>query len=158
MTAFAIGPAAAATASVSPPRALIDYDLAAGEQPENIAAEPVGAFDVVLFRAAKVERITPKGSRHPLASLPLPADGGAHAPGGRFGLGDRCARRGRRPRRQQPAGAFATYRCRPRRAERQAYGSKGIPAGLVWSRAHWKSPSSILKVAEPKSAPLSLSR
>nr|QIZ02324.1 hypothetical protein HEP87_54870 [Streptomyces sp. S1D4-11] len=75
-----IGPVVAATAPVSNPRVLIRYDLAAGEQPENIAAAPGGAFDVVLSRAAKVERITPQGGRQLLAALPVPEDGGVHTP------------------------------------------------------------------------------
>lgn len=73
-------PAAAATDPVSNPRVLIHYDLAAGEQPENITAAPGGAFLVVLSRAAKVERITPQGGRRVVASLPVPADGGINTP------------------------------------------------------------------------------
>jgi hypothetical protein len=79
-TGVSASPVAAATAPVSNPRVLIHYDLAAGEQPENITAVPGGDFLVVLSRAAKVERITPQGGRRVVASLPVPADGGINTP------------------------------------------------------------------------------
>jgi hypothetical protein len=79
-TAALTGPASGATEPVSDPRILIHYDLAAGEQPENVVVEPNGSLDVVLSRAAKVERVTSHGQRRVLASLPVPADGGVNTP------------------------------------------------------------------------------
>jgi hypothetical protein len=48
--------ASAAERPVSNPRILVHYDLAAGQQPENVTQETTGALDVVLSRAAQVER------------------------------------------------------------------------------------------------------
>ncbi|MEV6994307.1 hypothetical protein AB0N87_34805 [Streptomyces sp. NPDC093228] len=75
-----VGPVAAASAPVSDPHVLVHYDLAAGQQPENVTTEPDGDLDVVLSRAAQVERVTPGGERKVLASLPVPADGGVNTP------------------------------------------------------------------------------
>ena len=44
------------------------------------------------------------------------------------------------------------------RAECQALGSNGMPDGMEWASAYWKSPSLILMVAAPKSALSNLSR
>ncbi|MFI0967645.1 SMP-30/gluconolactonase/LRE family protein [Streptomyces sp. NPDC021080] len=74
------GPASAATEPLSRPRVLVSYDLAAGEQPENVLVEPSGDLIVALSRAGKIERVTPKGARQTLATLPKPADGGKNAP------------------------------------------------------------------------------
>ena len=83
---FAAGPSAAATAPVSDPRILVHYDLAAGQQPENVAVEPDGDLDVVLATAHQVERVTPRGHQHLLATLPAPADGGVHTPAVGFAI------------------------------------------------------------------------
>jgi hypothetical protein len=77
---FAAGPSSAATAPVSQPRILVHYDLAAGQQPENVAVEPDGKLDVTLSRARMVERVTPEGRQRVLATLPAPADGGVNTP------------------------------------------------------------------------------
>jgi len=66
--------ASAATEPVSNPRILVHYDLAAGQQPENVALEPDGNLDVVLSIAGQVERVTPTGQRQLLATLPAPSD------------------------------------------------------------------------------------
>jgi len=83
---FAAGPSAAATAPVSGPRILVHYDLATGQQPENVAVEPNGDLDVVLATARQVERVTPHGRQRVLATLPAPADGGVHTPAVGFAL------------------------------------------------------------------------
>ena len=72
--------ASAATEPVSNPRILIHYDLASGQQPENVALEPDGNLDVVLSIAGQVERVTPAGQRQLLATLPAPSDGGVNTP------------------------------------------------------------------------------
>ncbi|MEV6996014.1 SMP-30/gluconolactonase/LRE family protein [Streptomyces sp. NPDC093228] len=56
------------------------YDLAAGQQPENVTLEPNGDLDVVLSQAGQIERVTPGGHRSLLATLPVPADGGVNTP------------------------------------------------------------------------------
>src|SRR6266478_3258590 len=73
--------ASAATEPVSNPRILVHYDLAAGQQPENVALEPDGNLDVTLSTAGQVERVTPAGQRQLLATLPAPSDGGVNTPG-----------------------------------------------------------------------------
>src|SRR5712671_8041457 len=72
--------ASAATEPVSNPRILVHYDLAAGQQPENVALEPDGNLDVTLSIAGQVERVTPTGQRQLLATLPAPSDGGVNTP------------------------------------------------------------------------------
>jgi hypothetical protein len=72
--------ASAATEPVSNPRILVRYDLAAGQQPENVALEPDGNLDVTLSIAGQVERVTPTGQRQLLATLPAPSDGGVNTP------------------------------------------------------------------------------
>jgi sugar lactone lactonase YvrE len=72
-----------AMASASPlsnPRILIHYDADAGEQPENIVAEPDGNLLVTLDFVRKVVRLTPRGAQQVLATLPAPPDGGADVP------------------------------------------------------------------------------
>jgi len=72
--------ASAATEPVSNPRILVHYDLAAGQQPENVALEPDGNLDVTLSTAGQVERVSPTGQRQLLANLPAPSDGGVNTP------------------------------------------------------------------------------
>jgi sugar lactone lactonase YvrE len=83
ITALTLSPTTAVattTNTVSHPRVLVHYDLAAGQQPENVVVEPHGDLDVVLATARQVERVTPQGRRTTLATLPAPADGGTHTP------------------------------------------------------------------------------
>ncbi|MFK0158503.1 hypothetical protein ACIQVK_41350 [Streptomyces sp. NPDC090493] len=56
------------------------FDLATGQQPENIALEPHGAIDLNMAVARQVVRLYPNGRQQVLAQLPLPADGGVHTP------------------------------------------------------------------------------
>ena len=74
------GPAAAVTPTVSNPAILVHYNLAAGEQPENVLVEPDGNLIVSLSKAHEVERVTPSGQRQLVATLPLPPDGGVNPP------------------------------------------------------------------------------
>jgi hypothetical protein len=70
----------AATSPVSNPRILIHYDAAAGEQPENILAEPDGHLIVTLDFVRQIVRLTPDGAQELLATLPAPPGGGADVP------------------------------------------------------------------------------
>src|SRR5258708_21141983 len=70
----------AATEPVSNPRILVHSDLAAGQQPENVALERDGNLDVTLSTARQVERVSPTGQRQLLATLPAPSDGGVNTP------------------------------------------------------------------------------
>jgi hypothetical protein len=71
---------AAETNPVSRPRILIHYDAAAGEQPENILAEPDGHLIVTLDFVRQIIRLTPDGVQQVLATLPAPPGGGAGVP------------------------------------------------------------------------------
>ena len=72
--------ATAATNPVSNPRILVHYDADAGEQPENIVAEPDGHLIVTLDFVRQIVRLTPQGGQEVLATLPAPPDGGADVP------------------------------------------------------------------------------
>jgi hypothetical protein len=69
-----------ATNPVSNPRILIHYDADAGEQPENILAEPDGNLLVTLDFVRQIVRLTPQGAQQLLATLPAPPSGGAGVP------------------------------------------------------------------------------
>jgi hypothetical protein len=66
--------------TVSNPRILVHYNLAAGQTPENVAGLPNGDLVVTLALARQVVRITPQGHQQVLATLPAPADGGNDVP------------------------------------------------------------------------------
>ncbi len=68
-----VHPASAAPVRVSGVHILAHFDLAAGQQPENIVAEPDGAVDLTFAFADQVVRVTPDGKMHILATLPAPA-------------------------------------------------------------------------------------
>ncbi len=74
-----VHPASAASVRVSDAHILAHFDLATGQQPENIVAEPDGAVDLTFAIADQVVRVTPDGKTHILATLPAPA-GGASTP------------------------------------------------------------------------------
>ncbi|MFB7979168.1 SMP-30/gluconolactonase/LRE family protein [Streptomyces vinaceus] len=75
-------PGAASAASAPPARARIaaHFDLARHQTPENIALAPDGSAYVTFAAARQVARIDPRGTTRILATLPAPADGGAHTP------------------------------------------------------------------------------
>ncbi|TXS48919.1 hypothetical protein EAO75_15310 [Streptomyces sp. uw30] len=56
------------------------FDLAAGQQPENIALGPHGAIYLNQAVARQVVRLHPNGRQQVLATLPAPTDGGVHTP------------------------------------------------------------------------------
>ncbi|MFE2428976.1 SMP-30/gluconolactonase/LRE family protein [Streptomyces sp. NPDC059373] len=62
--------APAAAPPVTGPRIVAHFDLAAGQQPENIALEPDGAADLTFNAAHQVARVTPGGRVRILATLP----------------------------------------------------------------------------------------
>ncbi|MFE4874998.1 hypothetical protein [Streptomyces sp. NPDC056682] len=56
------------------------FDLSKGQTPENVAQEPDGDLDVTFSVARQVARVGTDGATHILATMPLPADGGANTP------------------------------------------------------------------------------
>ncbi|MFG1810043.1 SMP-30/gluconolactonase/LRE family protein [Streptomyces sp. NPDC049040] len=82
----AAGVPAARTATVSQARVTSHFDLSAGQMPENIVVEPDGAVDLSFAGARQIVRIDHRGAIHVLATLPLPADGGANTPVLKFPL------------------------------------------------------------------------
>ncbi|MEA5363839.1 hypothetical protein VA596_30195 [Amycolatopsis sp., V23-08] len=74
-TVFAATPASAAS------RDVVHFDLAAGQQPENVALEPDGSADVTFAGARQVARVDRAGRTRILATLPAPGGGGAPALG-----------------------------------------------------------------------------
>jgi len=65
-------PAAAAAPPIIDAHLLVHFDLASGQQPENIAVEPDGAVDLTFSTAHQVARISPAGAVRILATLPDP--------------------------------------------------------------------------------------
>src|SRR5689334_9994745 len=65
-------PATAAAPPVSRARIVAHFDLAAGQQPENIALEPDGSADLTFSFAHQVVRVTRTGKVRVLAQLPAP--------------------------------------------------------------------------------------
>lgn len=66
----AAAPAGAASAPVSDPRIVAHFDIATGQQPENIALEPDGSADLTFALAHQVARVTRTGQVRVLAHLP----------------------------------------------------------------------------------------
>ncbi|GLW09899.1 hypothetical protein Misp01_50280 [Microtetraspora sp. NBRC 13810] len=85
--ATGIGLMAAAPAdAATPSRIAVHFDLAKGQQPENIAVAPDGTAYVTFAAARQVAAISPKGTIRILATLPAPAEGGAAVPALGFAL------------------------------------------------------------------------
>jgi hypothetical protein len=78
--AFSAAPASAASAPLSNARIAVHFDLAAGQQPENIVLAPGGGTYVTLSKARQVAEISATGVVKVLATLPAPADGGVSTP------------------------------------------------------------------------------
>jgi sugar lactone lactonase YvrE len=79
----AVVPAVSATAAPAPVSAahiVAHFDLAAGQQPENITLEPDGSADLSFTTAHEIARVSPQGKVRILAVLPAPADGGVNTP------------------------------------------------------------------------------
>ncbi|MFD8788164.1 hypothetical protein [Kitasatospora sp. NPDC059599] len=70
----AVTPAAAVEPPLSGPRIIAHFDLARGQQPENIALEPDGSADLTLSFARQVGRVGTDGRLTVLATLPAPAN------------------------------------------------------------------------------------
>jgi hypothetical protein len=68
-------PAQAASPPVSHPRILVHLNLAAGQQPENLALEPDGSADLTFAFVAQVARVTRRGQISLVAQLPVPPNG-----------------------------------------------------------------------------------
>ncbi|PKV89821.1 hypothetical protein [Streptomyces sp. TLI_146] len=66
-------PAVAVSPPLSHPRTVRHFDLAKGQQPENIALEPDGSADLTLSFARQIARVDRKGHLAILATLPAPA-------------------------------------------------------------------------------------
>ncbi|MFJ8624867.1 hypothetical protein ACIRD3_18755 [Kitasatospora sp. NPDC093550] len=71
---LAVTPAVAVAPPLSDPRIVAHFDLAQGQQPENIALEPDGSADLTLSFARQVGRVDTDGHLTVLATLPAPAD------------------------------------------------------------------------------------
>ncbi|WP_338422487.1 hypothetical protein [Amycolatopsis camponoti] len=54
---------------------IVPLDLAAGQQPENIALEPDGSADLTFAYTGEIGRVTPGGRISVLARIPVPDDG-----------------------------------------------------------------------------------
>ncbi|GAA1913116.1 SMP-30/gluconolactonase/LRE family protein [Streptantibioticus ferralitis] len=80
-TSFAVfaTQASAVTPPLSDPQIVRHLDLAAGQQPENLTTEADGFIDMTMSFAHQIDRLTPDGELHVLATLPAPPDG-THAP------------------------------------------------------------------------------
>jgi hypothetical protein len=73
--ALAAVPASAVAPPLSSPSIVAHFDLAAGQQPENIAVLPDGSSVVTFSFARQVARIDRSGAVHVLATLPAPPPG-----------------------------------------------------------------------------------
>jgi hypothetical protein len=80
------GTAGAVGAPLAQARVAVHFDLAGGQQPENIALEPDGGVDLSFAAARQIARVGSDGSVRVLATLPLPADAGVHTPALKFPL------------------------------------------------------------------------
>lgn len=77
---------ALASVPLSGTRIAAHFDLAQGQQPENIVLEPDGTADITFAKARQVAQLTPAGHIRILATLPAPADGGVKTPALGFAL------------------------------------------------------------------------
>ncbi|MEV6443009.1 hypothetical protein [Amycolatopsis sp. NPDC051716] len=80
MTAMSLTPASAASAPLCGARIAVHFDLAAGQTPENVALAPGGALAVTFAKGRQIAEVSPRGAVRVLATLPEPADRGAHTP------------------------------------------------------------------------------
>jgi hypothetical protein len=78
--ALVASPASAVAPPLSSPRIVAHLDLAAGQQPENIALLPDGSAVVTFSFARQVARIDRSGGVHVLATFPAPPPGSAPPP------------------------------------------------------------------------------
>ncbi|WP_203994487.1 hypothetical protein [Sphaerisporangium rufum] len=130
-------PSNAATPSTAvTSRIAVHFDLAKGQQPENIALAPDGTAYVTFAAARQVAAISPKGTIRILATLPAPAEGGAPALG--FALTTGIVRTADGMLYFLYASGDATttglYRLRPGRTPQRiaALPANGLPNGLAY--------------------------
>jgi hypothetical protein len=74
-----------ASAPLTKAHVAVHFDLASGQQPENIAQTATGSY-VTFAVSRQIARISPRGRTTVLATLPLPADGGVNTPAVGFPL------------------------------------------------------------------------
>jgi hypothetical protein len=79
LAGFGSAPAGATTLPLSNAHIGVHFDLAKGQQPENIAAAPDGWY-VTFAGSRQIAHISSSGKTTILATLPLPADGGVKTP------------------------------------------------------------------------------
>jgi hypothetical protein len=72
--------ATAANAPVSAAHIVAHFDIAAGQQPENITLEPDGSADLSFTTAHEIARVSQAGHVRILAVLPPAPDGGVNTP------------------------------------------------------------------------------
>lgn len=70
---MAVKPASASSDPIQHARVLIHFNLASGQQPENMLLEPDGSADVTFATVREVAQVTRDGKIHVLATLPAPA-------------------------------------------------------------------------------------
>ncbi len=75
--ALSVVPARAATAPVSEPRVVVHFDVAAGQNAENITLDGGRAVVVSLDGSRQVVRVDATGTVRPVATLPAPTAPGA---------------------------------------------------------------------------------
>jgi hypothetical protein len=80
VVALAASPASAVAPPLSSPRIVGHFDLAAGQQPENITLLPDGSPVVTFAFARQVALIDRSGGAHILATLPAPPAGSTPPP------------------------------------------------------------------------------
>jgi len=80
LASFGAAPSMAATAPLSNAQIGVHFDLAKGQQPENIAAAPHSGSYVTFAASRQIAHITSTGKTTILATLPLPTDGGVKTP------------------------------------------------------------------------------
>ncbi|WP_441248586.1 hypothetical protein [Kitasatospora sp. McL0602] len=73
LSLLAASPAVAVAPPLSAPRIAAHFDLAQGQQPENIAVEPDGSADLTFSFARQIARVSTDGELTVLATLPAPA-------------------------------------------------------------------------------------
>jgi len=78
--ALTASPASAVAPPLSSPTIVGHFDLAAGQQPENITLLPDGSPVVTFSFARQVARIDPSGGAHVLATFPAPPPGSTPPP------------------------------------------------------------------------------
>lgn len=77
---FASNAASAATQPLSNPGFIAHFDLAEGQNAENLTVLRDDDVDVTLALAHQVAQVTPSGAVRIIATMPMPPDGGVNTP------------------------------------------------------------------------------